>query len=354
MITGPPVTFVIDGALDQPTGGYLYDRLVIEGLRARAFEVRLQHLVTGGALSTLRENTRVAQAWSRLPPGATVVVDELCHPRVALAAALAHKRGAPRLVALVHHLAASERSGLPSRARLAVERVLLDAAALLITTSHTTRRVLLEAGLPSARIRVIQPGRDHLGTRDAPPAPSPSGALRVLFLGALTPRKGVLSLVRAFASIAPRATLTLIGPTDRDPLHAAAVRAELARAPRNIRLAGCLDDEALRAELDRHDLLVLPSLYEGFGIVLAEAVSHGLAVIATRVGAIPEVVRDGEEALLVPPDDTRALAAALRRIEGDRGLLAAMQVQALARSHALPRWSDTQEGFAEALCALSA
>ena len=152
----------------------------------------------------------------------------------------------------------------------------------------------------------------------------------------------------------PRATLTLIGPADRDLLHAAAVRAEIARAPGDIRLAGCLDDEALRAELDRHDLLVLPSLYEGFGIVLAEAVSHGLAVIATRVGAIPEVVRDGEEALLVPPADTRALAAALRRVEGDRGLLAAMQAKAIARSHDLPRWSDTQECFAEALRALSA
>ncbi len=353
MGAAPRVTWVIDGALDQPTGGYLYDRLVVDGLRARGFDLRLQQLTTGGALHTLRESARVAAAWSRLPDGALLVVDELCHPRVALAAALPRTKRALRLVALVHHLAASERSGLSSRARLALERVLLDASALMITTSHTTRRVLIAAGLPASRVVVILPGRDRLGTRDAPPDPSPDGALRLLFIGAITPRKGVLPLVRAFASIAPRASLTLVGPVDRDPRYASAVRAEIARSSGAIRLTGHLDDEALRVELGRHDLLVLPSLYEGFGIVLAEALSHGLGVIATTAGAIPEVVRDGEEALLVPPGDERALARALARVAADRARVTAMQAHALTRAHALPRWRDTQARFAEALITLS-
>ncbi|MEO7330412.1 MAG: glycosyltransferase family 1 protein, partial [Minicystis sp.] len=76
-------------------------------------------------------------------------------------------------------------------------------------------------------------------------------------------------------------------------------------------------------------------------------------VIATTAGAIPEVVRDGAEAILVSPGDERALTEALRRVEADRGRVAAMQIQALARSHTLPRWRDTQARFAEMLIAIS-
>ena len=103
------------------------------------------------------------------------------------------------------------------------------------------------------------------------------------------------------------------------------------------------------AALNAHDVLVLPSHYEGFGIAIAEAVAHGLAVISTMAGAIPEVVRDGAEAILVTPGDERALAAAIARVTGDPGKLAAMQAAAIERAAMLPRWSDTQREFAAAL-----
>lgn len=252
----------------------------------------------------------------------------------------------------MHHLAASERSGLSSRARLAVERVLLDASALMITTSHTTRRVLIAAGLPASRVVVILRPRSPR-TRDAPPDPSPDGVLRLLFIGAITPREGVLP----WSAPSPRSLPAPRSPSSVPPIAILATRPPCAprsaRSSGAIRLTGHLDDEALRVELGRHNLLVLPSLYEGFGIVLAEALSHGLGVIATTAGAIPEVVRDGEEALLVPPGDEHALARALARVAADRARVTAMQAHALTRAHALPRWRDTQARFAEALITLS-
>ena len=347
----PRITFVIDGALDQPTGGYLYDRIVIDGLRARGAAVRIESLTTGGAISTAIENGRVALRRARDPEGALVVVDELCHPRVALASLLHRVRPRGRLVALVHHLAASERAGASARARLAVERLLLDAAARIVVTSETTRRALAAVGVDPARVRAVLPGRDRLGERFAPPQPAPDGAVRLLFLGALTPRKGVLALVRAMESVAAHATLTLAGPADRDHAYAAAVRAAIARSPARdrIRVTGALPDDAVAAALASHDLFVLPSLYEGFGIAVAEALAHGLGVVSTTAGAIPEVVRDGHEAILVPPGDERALAAALVRAVRDPALLAAMQAAAIARAQTLPRWEDTRREFAEAL-----
>jgi glycosyltransferase involved in cell wall biosynthesis len=301
-------------------------------------------------LSTLRENARFAARLARDSHSDVVVIDELCHPRVALAASLHRRRPRARLVALVHHLSASERDGLHSKARLAVERVLLDAADRAIVTSQTTRYVLVRAGVAPCRIDVVKPGCDRLGTRSTPPRPSPDGSARLLFLGSITPRKGALELVRAFAA-ARQGTLTLAGADDRDRPYVARVRRAIARSPVRERICfrGTLDDAALSDELDRHDILVLPSRYEGFGIALAEAVAHGLGVIATTAGAIPEVVRDGAEAILVPPGDERALAAAIARVTSDPGRRAEMQAKALARAGALPRWSETQRRFAEAV-----
>jgi glycosyltransferase involved in cell wall biosynthesis len=347
----PPITFLVDGALDQPTGGYLYDRIVIDGLRARGAGVQIESLTVGGAFATAIENGRVALRRARDPEGGLVVVDELCHPRVALASLIHRVRPRARLVALVHHLAASERSGPAARARLAVERLLLDASARILVTSETTRRVVAAAGVDPARIRAVLPGRDRLGERLAPPDPAVDGVVRLLFLGAITPRKGVLALIHAMEAVANHATLTLAGPDDRDLAYVAAVRAAIARSPaRNrIRVTGALPDAAVAAALASHDLFVLPSLHEGFGIAIAEALAHGLGIISTTAGAIPEVVRDGREAILVPPGDEPALAAALVQAVADPTLRAAMQAAAIARARALPRWEDTQREFAEAL-----
>jgi glycosyltransferase involved in cell wall biosynthesis len=347
----PPITFVIDGALDQPTGGYLYDRIVIDGLRDRGASVRVESLAVGGLVPTAIENGRVALRRAREPRDGLVIVDELCHPRTALASLIHRARPRARLVALVHHLAASERSGPSARARLAIERLLLDAASLVIVTSETTLRAVAAAGVDPARIRAVLPGRDRLGERCGPPSPSVDGRVRLLFLGSLTPRKGVLALISAMEAVADRATLTLVGPADRDLAYAAAVRAAIARSPARsrIRVTGALPDAEVAAALASHDLFVLPSLHEGFGIAVAEALAHGLGVITTTAGALPEVVRDGREAILVPPGDERALAAALVRAVGDPARLAAMQAAAIDRASMLPRWKDTQRGFADAL-----
>jgi glycosyltransferase involved in cell wall biosynthesis len=345
------ITFVIDGPLAQPTGGYVYDRLLIDGLRARGSLVSLVHLAPGGAARTVLENARAAALLARGRDDITVI-DELCHSRVVLASALSRwgRAARPRrLVALVHHLAASERSGARAAARLAVERVLLDAADRAVVTSATTRAVLVRAGIAPARIHVVRPGRDRLGERSSPPDPSPDGRTRFLFLGSLTPRKGVLELVDAFGGVAGSATLTLAGPADRDPAYAAAVRLAAAHAGADVRITGTLEDAALAGELARHDALVLPSHYEGFGIAVAEALSHGLAVIASRAGALPEVVRDGAEAILVPPGDRRALMGALALLTRDRARLAGMAENALARARELPTWADTQSEFAAAI-----
>ncbi|MRG91934.1 glycosyltransferase family 4 protein [Polyangium spumosum] len=349
MLDGARAAFVVDGPLDQPTGGYLYDRLVIEGLRARGVDVDVVNLDARSALAPLRENARLLRLLAPSPRAHDVViVDELCHPRAAVAAALRRAPG-PRLVTLLHHLAASERTGASAKLRLFIERALLAASDRVVVTSETTATAAVAAGISRDRITVVRPGRDRLGARVAPPARSRDTPVRLLFLGALTSRKDPLALLEAFAAVAARAVLTLVGPADRDAFYAARVLAAASRFGARVRVTGALSDAALARELGEHDVLVLPSRYEGYGIALAEAASHGLALVSCDAGAIPEVVRHGEEALLVPPGDPRALERALVAVVRDDPRRVAMQHAALRRAADLPTWADTQDAFCRAV-----
>ncbi len=96
------------------------------------------------------------------------------------------------------------------------------------------------------------------------------------------------------------------------------------------------------------DGLVLASTHEGYGMVLAEGLAAGLPIVATRVGAVSEVVRDGLEAELVPPGNPRALARALDRL-ADPAERRRRRAHALERAPALPRWEDTCTAFEHVL-----
>ena len=143
--------------------------------------------------------------------------------------------------------------------------------------------------------------------------------------------------------------LEFVGETDATPAYAASVREAIAAASdASILVSGPVDDAALHAAYAAADLFVLPSRYEGYGMVFAEALSFGLPVVACEVGPVPDLVGP-EAALMVPPDDAPALAAALDLLLGDPGLRDRMSATALRRATQLPRWRDTVIGFDEAL-----
>ena len=206
------IAFVVDGAIEQRTGGYLYDRLVADGLRARGDDVEIVSLPTD-ARNFADAHRRVREALARDDLD-LVVIDELCHPRATLAAIasrIERSTRRPRVVTLVHHLAASERTGAPRLARLAVERALLAASDRVVATSETTRRLLEALGVPRRRVSIALPGRDRLGEASAPSAPSAEA--RFLFLGALTARKDPLAALRAtFRAVAGPARLPSSDP----------------------------------------------------------------------------------------------------------------------------------------------
>jgi glycosyltransferase involved in cell wall biosynthesis len=113
-------------------------------------------------------------------------------------------------------------------------------------------------------------------------------------------------------------------------------------------VSGAVDDAALGAAYAAADLFVLPSRYEGYGIVYAEALAHGLPVVACNVGPVPELVGE-EAALLVEPGDVEALSGALDPLLEDDALRDRMSAAARRRAGELTRWEDTTAGFLRVL-----
>jgi glycosyltransferase involved in cell wall biosynthesis len=151
--------------------------------------------------------------------------------------------------------------------------------------------------------------------------PAPGGPLRVLYVGQIGRRKGVHDLLRSLRRLSDEGvavSCTLVGPAqltgESEAAHALALELGL---DQTARFTGPLVGEALYREYDLADLLALPSHNEGLPAVLYEAGAFGIPVVTTPVGAIPDLIRSGENGWLVPPGDVEALTAALRGLAGD-------------------------------------
>jgi glycosyltransferase involved in cell wall biosynthesis len=183
----------------------------------------------------------------------------------------------------------------------------------VIVLNETDRRFAIARGWqPADRIDVVTHGVSDRFLADRPAAP-PRGA-GALFCGAWDRVKGTPYLVRAFEHLAARGgavPLTILGcgVPARDVLASFSERARP-----HVTVIDRVPEDRVVEEYRRHDLLVFPSTYEGFGLVVLEAMSQGMPVVATPVGCVPDLVVDGETGVIVPPRDGDALAAAITRL----------------------------------------
>jgi len=201
-----------------------------------------------------------------------------------------------------------------------VDRAFARPARRLIAISDAVRRFLEQAGHQPAKLTTIRYGLDELPSAPSEPTPGeagiPADVPLALAVGRLIAQKDHATLLRAFAlvrSTVPDAHLAILGG---GPLEAE-TRALVAELDLEgaVTLPGRTD---IRDWLERADVFVHTSRWEGFGIVLLEAMLAGLPVVATRVSAVPEVVADGETGVLVEAGDVDGLAAALQELLSDR------------------------------------
>jgi glycosyltransferase involved in cell wall biosynthesis len=340
--------FAVPGDLATPTGGYAYDRRMIAELGDLGWQVELLEL--GEGFPWPSEATRTAALTKLLatPAGRAIVVDGLALGVLPEAATQLAARNP--LLALVHHPLALEAglSGQQAETLRGSERAALASVqGVVVTSASTARLVAADYGVPAERIAVARPGSD--------PAPvaqgSQGGVMRLLSVGAIVPRKGFDVLIAALATLTDLPwQLTIAGDRTRDRDAAARLDADIARHALGDRVAvlGAVSPQHLAQLYAQADAFALASHFEGYGMAYAEAVAHGLPVIGTNGGAIPDTVPP-EAGVLVPSGDLAALAAALRRVIGDSELRRRLASGARAAALQLPTWRQSAEIFALAL-----
>jgi glycosyltransferase involved in cell wall biosynthesis len=332
------LTFLVPGRLDTLTGGYGYDRRMIEGLRARGWSVDVHELSSSFPFPSQRALRHASDVLAALPPDAAVMIDGLACG--AMPAEVEGHATRLRIIALVHHPLAAE-AGLPGDAAgslYASERRALASARAVVVTSRLTATALDAYAVPQDRIAVVEPGTDR-----APLARGSDGTIvQLLCVASIIPRKGYATLLSALASMPQRNwRLTCVGGLDRDVATVSQIRSIVRseRLDEYVHFVGEKDGAALAAEYDKADLFVLATEYEGYGMVVAEALARGLPVVSTPTGGIATLV--GQDAgILVAPGDIGALSTALSSVVADSTLRARLAAGARRAREALPGWDD--------------
>jgi glycosyltransferase involved in cell wall biosynthesis len=336
------VAWIVYGDLAQPTGGYVYDRLIVEALRARGDEIVVVDPLEG---------LRTPHA-SPLPPRGgggggvfdAMVGDALCARELGDIFERAQRRTAR--VLLVHHFASWEVERDDRVALRVIEARAVAACHHMVVTSEATGARLV-AEYPGRAVDVVVPGSDRLPVHRR--ASRGDGRVQLLFVGSIIPRKGLPTLLDAIERLADsRLALTVVGDGGRAPEHTRALAARIDGSTvlrACVTAVGVLDDDALARRMAQADALVLPSSLEGYGMVITEALHAGLAVLATREAALATKIADSAAAIVF--DDVHELTTGLRGLVRDPLLRAAMH--RAAREATLPRWSETVAAFRDVL-----
>jgi len=341
--------FAIPGDLKAATGGYTYDRRVIELLPAFGVPVSILSLPSSFPNPSEEDLEETRRILATRPSTSVLVVDGLAYGAFTDSLLEALKG---RVIGLVHHPLFLE-TGLPHARKVelkASEERALKRANHVIVTSRTTKRMLTEQlGLFPEKITIAEPGTDPAQRATGTGAP-----LQILAVGAVLPRKGYDILVEALSPLKDLDwRLTIAGALDRHPQAVEAVQSAIRDhgLEDRVTLVGKVVPATLERLYESADLFVSASLFEGYGMVLAEAMARGLPIVLAAGGAAAETA--GEAAALhVEAGNVPQLTAALHRALTDKKLRDRLADAAWEAGRTLPTWHETARRFAAVILGL--
>jgi glycosyltransferase involved in cell wall biosynthesis len=343
------IGFVIYGSIDTLTGGYLYDKMVVEGLIELGHKVEIISLPSrsyfGRIIHGMSPRLHDRLLTSRFD---ILIQDELCHPTLFWVNRRLGRQAGPIILAVVHHtLSAEPRNIWLNKILAAVERLYLSSVQGFIFNSKTTSKevaALVNHHCPEV---IAYPAGDRFGAPLSPKtitarAMQP-GRLELIFLGNVIPRKGLLPLLRALAEVDTNFwRLSIVGGRDFDHTHTSTAQklAEELGITDSVRFLGSQQNEKLIGILETSHLLCMPYAYEGFGIAILEAMAFGLPAFGSTEGAAGETIRHGENGFLLAPGDLSGLSPILHELYHDRQKLTQLALAARETYLQAPGWQD--------------
>lgn len=357
-----PILFIVPGDPNQRTGGYLYDARMVEALKQAGHEVQVVGLKGQFPIPDTVAKESLAAVLSAHPTDALIIIDGLALGglgEVVTAIRQDQKQHVAepraRWVGLVHHPLADE-TGLDAHTAQWLwqqEKLALSTCDQVIVTSPFTASRLMERGYVDTPPTIVTPGVDkaplakhaQLGMTSTDTATA-----RFLTVASLTPRKGHAVLLQALAEIQALDWVSeWVGDVHRDAQHAKALMQSIEALGLHDRVLCWKEQDARQLNTRYHaaHVCVLPSFYEGYGMVITEAIARGLPVITTDGGALPTTVPKGA-GIIVPAGDAQALADALRSWCEDAAHRASLIQGAINAREALSDWSQAGDRFIDA------
>ena len=343
------LVFAIPGDLITATGGYIYDRHIIEGLRTKGWDVQVLGLGEGFPYPDVQTRHKACESLLSLEADVPLVIDGLAFGVLPEVAAQLQQRHP--LIALVHHPLAFE-TGLSAEQSTHFKdterRALVHATRVVVTSPATLKDVVEHFAVPRDTITSILPGTDRVLKISKPTA---QGPLQLLSVGSVVKRKGFDVLLAALAQLIDLPwQLTIAGDLTRDDQAVAQLHLDLDRFDllKRVRVLGAVESAQLQQLYAQADVFVLASHFEGYGMAYAEALAQGLPVIGTTAGAIPDTV-PVTAGLLAEPGDVDSLQQALRKIIQDQTLRQSLAQGALLAAERQPSWADSAALFDEAV-----
>ena len=349
------IGLIIYGSLDTVSGGYLYDRKLVLALECAGCTVDIISLPWRTYGRHITDNFK-GSLFQRLKASNydLLLQDELNHPSLFWL----NRRLKPAvdypIVSVVHHLRSDEaHSGPAMPLYRRVERAYLRSCDQFIFNSQTTKaRVTQLLGRPLPPHHIALPAGDRFDGMNRQEIEQRvmhhrGDPLNILAVGNLAPRKGIHTLITAIGAL-PRDQFRvhLIGNQVVDPPYVRSLKRQVVSLglEDQVTFVGALPDAELAQMYWAADLLVVPSQYEGFGIVYLEGMGFGLPAIGGAAGGATEIIREGENGYLLSFGDVAGLVQHLQRLDEDRDHLLKLSLAARGRFEAHPTWEESMAG----------
>jgi glycosyltransferase involved in cell wall biosynthesis len=360
------IGLIIYGSIETLTGGYLYDKYLVQHLKTRGHTVEIISLPWRNYCHHLSDNfsgkffTRLLQT-----PFDVLLQDELNHPSLFLLNRLLRRRVNFPIATIVHQvLCRQPRNNWQNALYWVIETQYLASVDAYIFNSKTTLTTVEHLITNNHPAIVAYPGGDRLGGLYSEESirrrAHKNGPLQLLFIGNILPHKGVYDLIAAISRIPKEKwRLTVVGSLSMDREYVRKIEhfinqkhLSVDNAPRQILntdpqilLTGPLVGDKLATLLERSHVYAMPFSHEGFGIVYLEGMAYGLPAIGSSEGAVKEIIQHEHNGFLVAPNDSEALIHHIETLYEDRDRLTNMSIAALKTFHAQPTWADSMESI---------
>ncbi len=339
--------------IEKGSGGYLYDRKLVEHLRDSGDRIEIIEIPQKDQrLQNIEHNFSEELKKSIEDKELDILVeDELCF--LSLFQLNKKLNTDIKIISVIHHLShLAERDNEKEEMYKYFEQKYLETVDGFIFNSEASRKAVKELVGNSSGI-VANPGKDHFELPESIEKGFSSNELCALFIGNFCPHKCVDVMIRAIYGI-ENVKLTLVGDPYWDEEYGEKIEKLISTLDlkNKIDLIGRVEREKLLEELRKADVLLLPSLYEGFGISIIEALGFSIPVIATNRGGPLEMINNGIEGFLVPPEDEEALKDKLEKLRDEPSTLQEMSERAIERYQKLPTWHESMEKVRKFLCSI--